>query len=493
MANHSFNKNPLSFFALFILTFISLSQAQAQNRQYEIYFDTDNNQTSGCQIDHAGLPSIYGIDSKITITTDSQNNPIITASNWQKCSGSSFVPQDSVTSALGFDTSASNEDVFEAKINKTLLAGFSATNARVYFATTTTDAEDVVLSTINIDLSHSVQIIPVIGLFGLLLLLLLILLIARKKLPKLQSVMLYLLLISPIVWALSIIIDGQTDDWASLTPVAIDPIGDTSHVGKYADITNVYAKTDDDKLYLRMDIVDVQTQSQNIAPSAQDQAASLVENNTITLNLQGDDADTATIDFIIVQQPAFGQLSSLTRVDGHTMSIDYTPNQNYHGMDEFDFKTYDGTSYSSNAKVTLTITAINTAPSFIIGSNQTVLEDSPQHIINQWASQISAGSGAESGQNLNFVISNNSNPALFSEQPSVDAQTGDLTFTSAADANGTAEITLYLQDDAGTANGGDDTSESQSFSITVTPVNDAPSFDLAGNVELFENAAPFSQ
>src|SRR5262249_1471365 len=49
-----------------------------------------------------------------------------------------------------------------------------------------------------------------------------------------------------------------------------------------------------------------------------------------------------------------------------------------------------------------------------------------------------------------------------------------LTFTLAADANGVADITMRLHDDGGTANGGVDTSTTQTLTITVTAVNDAP-------------------
>ena len=77
---------------------------------------------------------------------------------------------------------------------------------------------------------------------------------------------------------------------------------------------------------------------------------------------------------------------------------------------------------------------------------------------------------------LTFAITNNTNAALFSAGPAVSGTTGDLTYTPAANANGTATITLRLTDDGGTANGGVDTSPPQTFTIIVTPVNDAPSF-----------------
>jgi hypothetical protein len=71
------------------------------------------------------------------------------------------------------------------------------------------------------------------------------------------------------------------------------------------------------------------------------------------------------------------------------------------------------------------------------------------------------------------VTTDNSN--LFSAAPSV-APNGTLTYTSAPNANGTAHVTVSAVDDGGTANGGHDTSAPQSFAITVTAVNDAPTF-----------------
>ena len=49
-----------------------------------------------------------------------------------------------------------------------------------------------------------------------------------------------------------------------------------------------------------------------------------------------------------------------------------------------------------------------------------------------------------------------------------------LTYTPAANQNGTATITLRITDNGGTANGGIDVSATQTFVITVTAVNDPP-------------------
>lgn len=116
----------------------------------------------------------------------------------------------------------------------------------------------------------------------------------------------------------------------------------------------------------------------------------------------------------------------------------------------------------------------NDAPSFTAGADQTALEDAGAQTVVGWSTDISPGPTDEAAQIVSFAVTGNSNPSLFSAAPTVSAD-GMLTYTSALDANGTADITVVSSDDGGTANGGTDTSAPQTFSISVTPVNDAPS------------------
>ena len=135
---------------------------------------------------------------------------------------------------------------------------------------------------------------------------------------------------------------------------------------------------------------------------------------------------------------------------------------------------------------TVTVTPVNDAPSFVKGVDQTVLEDSGPHSVSGWATAISAGPADEAGQTLNFIVSNDNN-AMFSAQPSVSSA-GTLAFTPSLNANGSATVTVQVHDDGGTANGGVNTSASQMFTITVTPVNDAPSFVKGAGQTVLEDA-----
>jgi len=135
---------------------------------------------------------------------------------------------------------------------------------------------------------------------------------------------------------------------------------------------------------------------------------------------------------------------------------------------------------------TVTVTAVNDEPSFTKGANETVLEDAGAQTEAGWATAISAGPPDEAGQTLTFEITNNTNAALFAAGPAVAAN-GTLTYAPVANVNGTATITLRLTDDGGTANGGDDTLTTQTFMITVTPVNDEPTVMAPANQTIAED------
>ena len=148
------------------------------------------------------------------------------------------------------------------------------------------------------------------------------------------------------------------------------------------------------------------------------------------------------------------------------------------GATTFTFLVSDGDAFNPTSRtMTVNITPVNDEPSFTKGSDQTVNEDAGAQTVVGWATGISAGPADEAGQILTFNVTNNTNPALFAVAPSIDSGTGTLTYTLAADANGSAVIDIELQDNGGIANGGDDTSPTQQFTITVLSVNDKPTAD----------------
>ena len=129
-----------------------------------------------------------------------------------------------------------------------------------------------------------------------------------------------------------------------------------------------------------------------------------------------------------------------------------------------------GVDTSAAQTFTIQLTGLNKAPSFTKGANSTVNEDAAVQTITAWAKSISAGAG-ESGQTVTFTVTNNNN-SLFSQQPDIAAN-GNLTFTPATNASGSATVTVQLKDNGGTTGGGIDTFTT-TFTITVSAINDVP-------------------
>jgi uncharacterized repeat protein (TIGR01451 family) len=149
--------------------------------------------------------------------------------------------------------------------------------------------------------------------------------------------------------------------------------------------------------------------------------------------------------------------------------------------------TADGGVDSVTNTFTVTFNAVNDPPGFMKGADQTVLEDATAQSVANWATDISVGPANESSQTVAFHVSNDNNN-LFSVQPAV-SPVGTLTYTPATNANGSATVTIYAQDSGGTANGGIDVSATNTFTITVTPVNDPPGFSVStSHVVVLEDA-----
>jgi uncharacterized delta-60 repeat protein len=120
--------------------------------------------------------------------------------------------------------------------------------------------------------------------------------------------------------------------------------------------------------------------------------------------------------------------------------------------------------------ITTSITAVNDAPSFTKGTNQTVTAGDTLQTIPLWATGLFTGPADEASQTVTYQIVSNSNPSLFTVAPTI-AATGQLTYQPVSTITTTTVVTLGVvaQDNGGTANGGVDTSVIQTFTITIAP------------------------
>ncbi len=197
-----------------------------------------------------------------------------------------------------------------------------------------------------------------------------------------------------------------------------------------------------------------------------------------TVTASDGDGDTITWG---VSTPAANGTATVSGTGASPSTFTYAPDADYNGSDSFVIQAADAFG-SDTITVDVTVNAVNDTPSFTKGADQTVNEDAGAQTANGWATSISKGPANESGQTLTFNVSNDNN-SLFSAQPAIDAS-GNLTYTSAADANGSTIVTVSLSDDGG----GADTSGNQTFTITVDAVNDTPSFTKGADQTVNEDA-----
>jgi len=169
-----------------------------------------------------------------------------------------------------------------------------------------------------------------------------------------------------------------------------------------------------------------------------------------------------------------------------TLTFTTAPNQN--GSTSVSVRLGDNAGGNDSSAVqtfNIIVTPVNDPPTFNKGSDITVPEDAGAQTAVGWATAISAGPTADetTTQSVGFRVTA-ANPSLFLVQPKIDAVTGNLTFTPASNQNGTTSVSVRLGDNAG----GTDSSAIVSFNITITPVNDPPTFNKGSDVTVPEDA-----
>ncbi len=182
---------------------------------------------------------------------------------------------------------------------------------------------------------------------------------------------------------------------------------------------------------------------------------------------------------VSVDDPTLFAVQPAVAPDG---TLTYTPAAHASGVATVTTTARDdggGSDTSPPAVFTITIAPVNDAPGFTAGTDQGALEDAGGQSVAGWATGITPGPAGEATQNVGFDVSVD-DPTLFAVQPAV-APDGTLTYTPAANANGAATVTVRAFDDGGSTDGGSDTSGPASFTITIAPVNDAPTFTAGGD------------
>jgi len=184
------------------------------------------------------------------------------------------------------------------------------------------------------------------------------------------------------------------------------------------------------------------------------------------------------------------------------ISFVYNPPLNYVGEDLIRYVVTDDGSpeQSATGTVTIQLAPVNDPPQFIAGSDIAVQEDSTPFSA-PWASAILAGPPSAfdelngvppltPAQTVSFAITTDNN-ALFAVLPAVSS-TGVLTFTLAKDANGRAIVDVTAVDTGLGLFPNINRSPIAKLTIVANPVNDAPGFNIIGNVTVDEDSNRYS-
>ena len=198
-------------------------------------------------------------------------------------------------------------------------------------------------------------------------------------------------------------------------------------------------------------------------------------NQTQTLTVTASSDDTT-----IVPTPVVTYSSPNT-----TGSLSFTPATYNYGTATITVTVNNGgsTNNTISRSFTVTVNPVNQPPTLNALANMTLNENAGLQTVN--LSGITSGAPNEF-QTLT-VTASSSNPSLI-PTPTVNYTspntTGSMTFAPATYGSGTATITVTVND-----GGASNNIVSRSFSVTVNPVNQAPTLDPLASVTLNENAS----
>jgi len=210
------------------------------------------------------------------------------------------------------------------------------------------------------------------------------------------------------------------------------------------------------------DSATVTVHTSNNPPVANAQSLSTNEDTALPITLTGSDPDGQSISFTNISNPTHGSIS------GTGANITYTPDSNYFGPDSFTFKSYDGYSYSPAATITLTVNAVNDAPS----ANNDAYSTSEDTLLTVPANGVLANDSDVEGTTLTTTLV--SAPTHGSLTLNAD---GSLTYQPAPNYTGSDSFTYRASDGLLSSN-------EATVELTMTSVNDAP----VGNADAYSTS-----
>ncbi len=192
----------------------------------------------------------------------------------------------------------------------------------------------------------------------------------------------------------------------------------------------------------------------NDDPVANDDSASTMEDQSVVVDLLGNDTDVDgdTLELASVSvDPNLG-----TVVDNGDGTVTFTPAPDYNGPVTIDYTVSDGNGGTDDGQAVVSVGAVNDGPT-AVDDNSSTDEDTP-------ITFNVLGNDTDPDMDVLEITGATVDPAVGMVTDNGD---GTLTFTPAENYNGPAEISYTITD----GNGGTDEG---TWNVTVTPVNDDP-------------------
>ena len=200
--------------------------------------------------------------------------------------------------------------------------------------------------------------------------------------------------------------------------------------------------------------------SGNQPPTAFDQSVTTNEDAAVNITLTASDPNNNPLEFVVLQLAAAGRLRDIGNgrviVAGdlpYTLAalgavLEYLPNADYNGADAFTFTAFDGTVLGNTATISVTVNAVNDAPSFDVPPSSGMAVGTP-FVVNM--TNVLSGPPDEAWQTVSFSARSSDQSVI--PNGNLEFVGPRLTITAIA-AGGPVTISVTGVDDGGTANGG---------------------------------------
>ncbi|MDG2861996.1 tandem-95 repeat protein [Vibrio parahaemolyticus] len=202
----------------------------------------------------------------------------------------------------------------------------------------------------------------------------------------------------------------------------------------------------------------------NDAPNAENDVITTEEDTAVTIDVLVNDSDVEGDALSIQSASVPSEQGSVDIVDGKLV---FTPAENFNGEATITYIVTDG-DLTDEAKVTVTVTPVNDSP-VAVDDTTSIQEDTAVTI------DVLSNDTDVDGDKLSIQSA-----TVPEAQGKVEIVDGKLVFTPAENFNGDAEITYTVTD-------GQLTDEAK-VTVTVNPVNDAPTIKVDAVESITENA-----